>query len=292
MDYDPDKIYNIPIDEIFADEDFNCRGHISAMDVDDLAADIANRGLDTPITLEPYDKVDGKKWRIIAGHRRHKAHEVLRASDEEVPNSPSGTIKAMIKEGMDDLQKLVMNFNENTQRTQLNLKQESKAIQRFVDLGLSRNQIAGKIGMSGAWVQVRTYFGQFPERVQDILVAHNVKQSEVREFYKTFQDCPTDANGNKVYDTFFEQVRKYKETGSVKAGKSSKRKMSEKRLRTKPELNEMIKHIRDNGMGAGILTRMLAWCAGEVSLGDLDKELEEWHQDYGFDYNRMHEDGS
>lgn len=290
--YDANRIYEIPISKIYADEDFNCRGHITALDVNDLATDIANRGLDQPIQVEPYNLVEGKDFRIITGHRRFKATEVIYASGDKIPGTADGTIKATIKEGLDDLQRLVMNFNENTQRQQLNLKQESKAIEKFVNLGLSRNDIAAKIGMGSTWVQIRTYFCQFPERVQDILVAHNVKQHEVREFYKTFQDCPIGPDGQKNFETFFEQVRRYKETGSVQAGKSAKRAASEKRIRTKPEMIELIKHIRDNGMGAGILTRLLAHCAGEVSLGEIDKELEEWHRDYGFEYTRLHEDGT
>ena len=81
-------------------------------------------------------------------------------------------------------------------------------------------------------------------------------------------------------------------TYKKKGGKSKKRKATEMRLKTKPEIIDMIKHIRDEGMGAGIMTRLLAWMAGEVSLADIDKELEEWHYDYGFDYTRIHEDGS
>ncbi len=286
MQYDINRIYDFPIDKIFADEGFNCRGHINPNDVSDLANDISNRGMDIPITVEPYDK-DGFDFRILAGHRRHKAHQVIQSSGEKVPNSPDGTIRCVVREDLDQLGKLALNFNENTQRQNLNLKQESNAISKFVNQGLSRNGIADLIGMSGGWVQVRMYFGYFPERVQDILVAMNVKQAEVREFYKTLQDC----DGGDL-NPFLEQVKRYRETGSLKEGKSKKRLKDEKRQRNKAEINTMMKHIRENGMGSGILTRLLAWATGEVSEGEIDKELEDFHDDYGFDYERIHDDGS
>lgn len=286
MTYDRNKIYDFDVDKIFADEDFNCRGHINPNDVDELANDISNRGMDQPITVEPYDK-DGFDFRILAGHRRHKAYQVLIASKEEVPNSPTGTIRCVVRDGLNELDKLALNFNENTQRKDLNLKQESNAISKFVNQGLSRNDISNLIGMSGGWVQIRTFFGTFPEAVQDVLVAHNVKQAEVREFYKTLQDCK---DGN--LDALYIQVRMYKETGKLTQGKSSKRKKEEKRQRNKSEINAMMKHIREAGMGVGILTRLLAFCTGEVSEGEIDKELEEYHDDMGLPYDRIHDDGS
>lgn len=285
-EYDEDTIYTIKLSDIFADEEFNCRGHIAANQVDELANNIARQGLDQPITIEPYGK-NGFEWRILAGHRRHKACELLRASDEVAPNMPLGTIRCVVRTGLDELGKLALNFTENTQRQDLNIKQESKAIESFVRLGQSRNQIAEVVGKSGGWVQVRMYFGLFPEKVQDILIERNVKQGEIREFYKTLQDCP-DGNINM----FLEQVRKYKETGSLKAGKSSARVKDEKRQRNKSEINAMMKHIRQNGMGSGILTRLLAWCTGAISEGELDKDLEDFHDDYSFNYERLHDDGN
>ena len=286
MEIDTSKIYDLDLDTIFADEDFNCRGHINPQEVNELANDVATNGLTIPITVEPYEH-ETYSWRILAGHRRHLAHVMLKAAGEVIPESPAGTIKAMVKVGLTDLQKLTLNFTENTQRQELNLKQEAKAIEKFVNLGLSRNDIADKIGMSGGWVQVRMYFGMFPERVQDILVSMNVKQAEIREFYKTLQDCP---QGN--IDPFLAQVRRYKETGSLKAGKSKARLKNEKRQRNKSEINSMMKHIRENGMGSSVLTRLLAWCTGEVSEGEIDKELEEFHDDLGLPYERLHDDGS
>jgi hypothetical protein len=189
-------------------------------------------------------------------------------------------------EGLTHLERLAINFNENTQRSDLNLKQEAKTIERFVNAGLGRNKIADIINMSSGWVQVRMYFGAFPERVQDILVAHNVKQGEIREFYKTLQDC----EGGSL-DPFFAQVRQYKETGSLKAGKSKKRQKDEKRQRNKSEINAMMKHLRECGC-TGIITRAFAWCTGAITEGELDKDLEEFFDDMGMPYERIHDDGT
>ena len=75
---DEDKVYHINVGEIFADEDFNCRGQITFQDVNNLAIDMKNRGQDTPITIEPYEDPNGVyKFKLIAGHRRHKAKQAL-----------------------------------------------------------------------------------------------------------------------------------------------------------------------------------------------------------------------
>src|SRR5690348_11843059 len=98
MHFDPNKVYQVPMNEIFADDEFNCRGVIDPMTVIDLANDIRDKektrgegmGLIEPITLQPWSKEPGKKYRIVAGYRRFKAHEINKAE----------FIRALIREGL------------------------------------------------------------------------------------------------------------------------------------------------------------------------------------------------
>src|SRR4051812_9291295 len=84
---DPDRIYDLPLTEIYADEDFNCRGIIDPTSVVELAHDIKQKekelgegkGLISPIIVQPWLKKAGKKWRIVAGYRRFKAHVLNQA---------------------------------------------------------------------------------------------------------------------------------------------------------------------------------------------------------------------
>ena len=51
-----DQVYNVPVDKIFLDTEFNCRKFINPMDCDGLARDIKAQGLSQPITVQPYNK--------------------------------------------------------------------------------------------------------------------------------------------------------------------------------------------------------------------------------------------
>ena len=53
MEADKYVVNHIPIKEIFADPEFNCRGSISALNVVDLSTDIKNNGLHSPIIVQP-----------------------------------------------------------------------------------------------------------------------------------------------------------------------------------------------------------------------------------------------
>jgi hypothetical protein len=54
------KVVDVPLDQIFHDEKFNCRGAIPTSDVIPLAADIREMGLLHPITLQPWSLAPGK----------------------------------------------------------------------------------------------------------------------------------------------------------------------------------------------------------------------------------------
>src|SRR5215831_9926890 len=93
----------LPTVEIFADENFNCRGTIAPFDVIDLAKSIEKNGLLQPIVVQPYVNHPPHKYRIIVGHRRHRAYEVQ--GWKEIP--------AIIKEGLTDVQLRILNLQEN-----------------------------------------------------------------------------------------------------------------------------------------------------------------------------------
>ena len=50
------EVVDIPLTEIDADENFNCRGKIAPIDVVDLAKDITERGLIQPVSVAPIEK--------------------------------------------------------------------------------------------------------------------------------------------------------------------------------------------------------------------------------------------
>ena len=67
-------VHDIPMSDIYCDNDFNCRGYIPPHDVITLAKSILANKLQQPIVIQPWDQIPGKLWRIVSGHRRYTAH--------------------------------------------------------------------------------------------------------------------------------------------------------------------------------------------------------------------------
>src|SRR3990172_2037191 len=91
-----ETIQDVPIKKIFSDPLFNCRGAIAPIDVVELARDIERNGLLQPIVVIPYLNTASNykvyEFKVILGHRRLKAHEVLKLE----------TIKCIVKTEVDE----------------------------------------------------------------------------------------------------------------------------------------------------------------------------------------------
>ncbi len=132
--------YPLPLDRIYYDADFNCRGQFTLQSVSDLAESIRLRGggvelkgLDYPIVVQPIADMVGEKpagfdYRLIAGHRRYRAMEVF-LKWVRVP--------AMIRSGLSDHEARMLNFVENLERKDLNPLEEARAMARLYPDGVS-----------------------------------------------------------------------------------------------------------------------------------------------------------
>lgn len=261
------KVVQIPMDEIFADQELNCRGHIVPYDVIELAKSIDNAGLQQPITVQPYNKVPGKKYRIVIGHRRHRAFEVLERK----------TIPAIIKEGLSEVQTRILNLRENLDRKDLNIMQEALAIKKFKDAGYIQDEVAQMIGVSKGWVQVRFSLLEMESEIQEAAAAGFVTQEQIKDLYS----LPS-------REQRFEAVKNIKESrirGEKRAIKIKKPKKNPlaKRPRKREEIFEMMDHIMDS-VGANFGTRTLAWAAGEISDIEIYRDIRDLAKGAGKDY--------
>ena len=89
-------------------------------DVSDLAASIKANGLLSPLSVVP----NGKRYRVIAGHRRLAACKQAR----------TGAVPCFVLD-LDPLQQLEAMITENCQREQLTVLEEADAIQGMLDDG-------------------------------------------------------------------------------------------------------------------------------------------------------------
>lgn len=259
----------IPMDEIFHDSDFNCRGRIAPIDVIDLAKDIAERGLDQPIVLKPFtDPAKPKlKYKIVAGHRRHMAFKV----------NNSTHIPAYVRPDLTELQARMLNLRENLHREELNVKQEAHALKFFLDYKQGETErnlfteadLSDIFGQSRGWVQIRKLVLDLPESIQDEAAAGLLTQEQIRTVAKI-----------KNKNDQFELVRKIKERKlkgeKIKLTPSVKRPsdVMKAKERKKPEIEEMMGIIYDI-IGPGLATRFGAWCAGNISTVALYSSIQQ-----------------
>jgi ParB/RepB/Spo0J family partition protein len=272
-------VHLIQLDEIFLDEEFNCRGGIAPIDVIDLARDIKDRKLDTPITVQPYVNParPDKKYRIVAGHRRYTAFEVNRL-DPEVGYKYE-KIPCFIDNNLNEMQARTLNLRENLHRKQLNILQEAKALKFYFDARLTDADIADVIGMSPPWVSVRKALLNLPSDIQEVAAAGMMTQQQIKHAATLVK------NKEKLY-AFVRKLKETRENGerldltpSIKRSNDALK----KRERKGSEIREMKELIYDV-FGPCLATRFGAWADGTISTVELNNTILEEARNQGKQY--------
>lgn len=263
--YDPNRVYEVPLKLILADQEFNCRGPIDPTNVVELANDIRQNQLTQPVLLQTWDKTPGKEFRLVAGYRRFTAHKLI----------PLPTIRSLIRQNVSDIEARILNLSENLQRENLNIKQEAHAIKPLIDAKMGRDEIGLKVGKSGGWVQVRMYLLDLPDEIQDDAAAGILTNANVRECWTLPTAKLQFEFVKKVKDQFF---RRATASDSVKAQKA--RILNEKRTRGQEEIFAMQDAVREL-VGNGIHTQLLGWTAGVVSDYDMHMNLAKFARTLG-----------
>ena len=169
-------VRDIPVEEIFSDPDFNCRGKIAPFDVIELSRSIKEHGLQQPISLQPFDHVvngTAYKWRIVAGHRRHAAFMVLEWK----------TIPSVIKEHLTDIQIRILNLQENIARKNLDIMQEAISLHKFFLANYTIEEVAKMLNQSKGWVQVRKNLLNLEPEIQEAAAAGFITQEQIKDLY-------------------------------------------------------------------------------------------------------------
>lgn len=264
-------VKHIPVDRIYSDDEFNCRGAIAPMDVADLAEDINKNGLQFPIAVQPAEDVEGGlpegyDFRIIAGHRRYKAWLVLAAGDKG--NEEYKTIPCMMKFGLDETQARILNLGENLKRKDLDILQEAKAIMKLHQHGVPRDRVAKELGKSSGWVQTRYYLLDLPEDIQQEAAAGLINQYHIKQLRSL-----------KTVKEQYEAVKKFKEAkarGEKPKNIVVKKKPTNSKKERGPEkVVEMIEFLGKH-VGYGLHTRTLSWAAGYITTDKLFESIEEY----------------
>lgn len=251
----------LPMEEVFADDEFNCRGKLIPMDVADLAQQIEKIGLIQPITVRPYNKgPKGTKYQIVAGYRRHMAHVINRAKE----------IKAIVVEGLSDTDAEIINLSENLNRQDLNMVQEAKAVAKLMMKGLTQKEIAKRLDKSTGWVQMRAAILKLPEAIKEEIKAGWIKSEHIPELVRLNPE-------EQITAVKYIKDRKLTEgeRTRVKITKASMKKDVKTKTRRDPkQINIMLEHVLDY-VGAGFATRALAWAAGNITTEEFYQDIAE-----------------
>jgi ParB/RepB/Spo0J family partition protein len=265
------KIQDIPVDELHADNDFNCRGSIGPGDVIDLARSMSEQGLQQPITVQPYSPEEqiatGFKYRIISGYRRYNAAA-------KILKWP--TIPCIVRTGLSNVEARLLNLGENLHRKELNILQEAKALLNLKIAGLGQEEVSKRLDQSRGWVQVRFYLLELPEEIQKEAAAGLLTQQNIRDLYTMPSNAQRIETVKKIKDA---KIRGTK-TPKVSTKKTS---MFAKKARDRQEIFDMMEHIQDN-IGNNIGTRCMAWAAGEISDLDLYRDIKQFADAQGKPY--------
>lgn len=254
------NVQEIPISEIWIDDDFNCRGAMTPIDVEELAKDIKENGLLQPVVVKPSTR-EGYKFDLIAGFRRTYAHKILK----------SPTIMASVTQAMSQQDALIINLAENVKRKDLDLMQEAKALANLKRLGMTQEAVAARLGKSRGWVQVRYNLLDLPDAIQEEAAKGNITQYHV----KKIAELKTDED---MYEAV-KQIKNAKAKGEKIDHTTMRKKPNKhaKKDRTKKEQKEMLNHLVDN-LGATPATKTLAWVIGEITDEQYLTYLEQYHE--------------
>lgn len=172
-DLDYYEVFELPMDKIFFDEDFNCRGEFSDKSVQTLANSIEQSRLKQPIVVQPMadiqNPVEGFDYRIVAGHRRFRAFQLL--GRDKIP--------AFIREGEKAEEIHLENYKENVERHQISVVAEARWIYKTYPASTSTKAIAKDLGRSEVWVSTRRRLLNLPPSILKRLELGDLNSSDV-----------------------------------------------------------------------------------------------------------------
>jgi ParB/RepB/Spo0J family partition protein len=267
-------LIDVNCDELLIDHDFNHRGLVVKMDVDDLARSIKRDGLLTPITVQPWtDPRNPKiKYKVVAGHRRSVAVK----SVLKLP-----TISAFVKVYVDQLAARTASLIENLQRKELNIKQEAHGIKPFIEAYWSEQQVADHLSQSRGWVKIRLQLLNLCDKVQDYAAAGLITQEHIRHL-----QGKSETQQLEFVREVKEQLAKGEKLVIEKPVKAVNPHV--KKQRTRPEIFEKMTELYGIFGSMEFWAKCMSWCAGEITEYELMREVERWAKDNGHAYRIPH----
>ncbi|WP_436256676.1 ParB/RepB/Spo0J family partition protein [Neorhizobium sp. LjRoot104] len=158
----------------------NVRKIKAGISIEDLAEDIARRGLLTSLNVRPELDGDGNEtgiYRIPAGGRRYRALELL-VSQKRL--SKTAGVPCIVSSG--ETPEIEDSLAENVQRVDLHPLDQFRAFQSLREQGQSEEDIAARFFVSVATVRQRLRLASVSPRLLDLYAADEMTLQQVMAF--------------------------------------------------------------------------------------------------------------
>ena len=158
------RLYWLPL-AMISPSPFQPRRRFDEAALKELADSIREKGLLQPLVVRPR----GEGYELVAGERRFRAAQMAGLS--EVP--------AIVRE-MGDEEALELALVENLQREDLSPREEAEGYAKLVEMGLSHEEIARRVGKSRSAVTNALRLLQLPEEVLKALDEGKISAGHAR----------------------------------------------------------------------------------------------------------------
>jgi ParB family chromosome partitioning protein len=159
-------VQEISLKKIFPNPD-QPRKHFDPDKLQELAMSIEEYGVQEPIKVVP----KGREYMIVMGERRYRASHL--AGKETIP----AIVENLTDEEIEELALL-----ENLQREDLNIIEEAKAFQSLLNRGMSKEELAKKLGFKQLWrIDERTSLLKLSEEYQSAVIRGDITNSQAFE---------------------------------------------------------------------------------------------------------------
>lgn len=271
-------VFDVPLSRIYYDDKFNCRDQISPQDVATLSKTIEEDGLQFPIILQPVADIEsatlrarlevgGYDFRIVAGHRRFKAHKFLKYE----------TIPAMVREKLTERQAKIINFTENVERSDLNMLEEAKVIRKLnptlgtKDSDMSLRGAAKEMNKSARWVEARLRLLELPASIQKAFASGRLSKHFLDKIWRLKTDEERQATVDVILKASVLSRNKRITVQHDKLPENLRSKYT-KTSRSKAQIMKMMVKLLDASI-IGLAPRVGAWCAGYITTDELLEDI-------------------
>lgn len=255
------KTQLIQISNIKADAEWNSRNDgsndcgIDREEMLSLAKDIESNGLIQNPAVS--DNGDGT-YELIAGFRRLTALKHLGWTEVECN---------VMGSKMSEIDKLAINLAENTQRSNLDIIQEIKALKRFFDAGLNESEVQRKLNQTKGWIQPRKMLLSLPEEIYPAVKDGYITQANIRTLYTLWLKT----NDKGAIISAAREVKMKRERG-MKNVQVEIKDVNTRKIRGRREIFELQEEMFKL-FGPSVVVKCLAWAAGEISDAELHEFL-------------------